>query len=483
MDARRTPNPNVRLVSRMAGSDETTPLDQSGGVLGSGDLLLVAGDGQFSTHELRGGDVVIGRGEGCDVVIDHRSLSRRHAVFRLGPPATVQDLGSTNGTFVAGAIRQGGDPVPLRRGDGFRIGPFSFVIVGRAGVEKSMSLTGKDLLRVIDPSPSAIPGMVRDFAASPASVLILGETGVGKEVLASTIHGISSRPGVMSRINCAALSESLLESELFGHEKGAFTGAAAQKIGLIEAANGGTVFLDEIGEMPLSIQAKLLRAVEHREVLRLGATKPISIDVRFIAATNRDLPSEVAAGRFRRDLYFRLDGVTLVIPPLRERRGLIGPLALRFLEAAGKQRAKLPADVLTALEEYSWPGNVRELKAVMERATVLARGGDVSLKHLTFARRGDSVPPSSRAATDPGIAGYAPAPSSSPPMMPASAAPAAGGEAVGFLDEEQRADRERVLRALEECAGNQTRAAKKLGISRTAFVTKLRIYRIPRPRA
>jgi two-component system response regulator AtoC len=465
------------------GSDanETTPLDTSGGALGNNDLLLVAGDGQFSTHELTGADVVIGRGEGCDVVIDHRALSRRHAVFRPGPPATVQDLGSTNGTHVAGAVRHGGDPVPLRRGDGFRIGPFSFVIVGRAPVERSMSLTGRDLLRVIDPSPQAIPAMVRDFAGSPASVLILGETGVGKEVLASTIHELSGRGGPMSRINCAALSESLLESELFGHEKGAFTGAAAQKIGLIEAAHGGTVFLDELGEMPLGIQAKLLRVVEHREVLRLGSTKPIAIDVRFIAATNRDLPAEVAAGRFRRDLYFRLDGVTLIIPPLRERRGLIGPLALRFLEHAGRAKPRLTSEVLAALEAYPWPGNVRELKAVMERAVVLARGGDLMVKHLTFVRKTDhaSVPPPSQPPPPPPGSGSA---STTEPGIPTLGSAAPGGESLAFLDDEQRVDRERVLKALEDCAGNQTRAAKLLGISRTAFVTKLRIYRIPRPR-
>jgi DNA-binding NtrC family response regulator len=465
----------------MADGDEPTPLDPSGGAAlsGSGDLLLVAGDGQFSTHELTGDDVVIGRGEGCDVVIDHKALSRRHAVFRPGSPPTIQDLGSTNGTYVGGALRHGGDPVPLSKGDGFRIGPFSFVIVGRAGVEKSVSLTGKDLLRVIDPTPAAIPGLVRDFAASDACVLILGETGVGKEVLASTIHQLSNRPGALTRINCAALSESLLESELFGHEKGAFTGASVQKIGLLESAHGGTVFLDEIGEMPLSIQAKLLRAVEHREILRLGSTRPISIDVRFIAATNRDLPAEVAAGRFRRDLYFRLDGVTLVIPPLRERRGLIGPLALRFLESArpGGGKPKLSADVLAALEAHTWPGNVRELKAVIERAVVLARGGDLTAKHLAFGRKeglSDSQPP------------YVPA--SQPPAVPASVPPGQIGAAPGAdpalagLDAEQLADRDRVLKALEECAGNQTRAAKKLGMSRTAFVTKLRIYRIPRPR-
>jgi len=454
-------------------ASEPTPIDAAGGaILAAADMLLVAGNGQLSTFEITGRDMVIGRGEGCDVMIDHRSLSRRHALFRPGPPAMVQDLGSTNGTMIAGALHHGGEPIALSGSDGFRIGPFWFVIVGRARGERSMSRTGGELLRVIDPTPNGVPGSVRDFAASGASVLILGETGVGKEVLASTIHQLSGRSGVLTRINCAGLSESLLESELFGHEKGAFTGAASQKIGLIEAARGGTVFLDEIGETPLAIQARLLRAVEHREILRLGSTRPIAVDVRFIAATNRDLPAEVAAGSFRRDLFFRLDGVTIVIPPLRDRRGLIGPLALRFLEGTRGPAAappRLAADVLAALEAYSWPGNVRELKAVIERALVLARGGEIRVKHLTTARDPDGSRTRARGSTP-------------TPSRPIEVVPPDPDPSPAQLDPEQRADCERVLRALEDCAGNQTRAAKKLGMSRTAFVTKLRIYRIPRPR-
>jgi two-component system, NtrC family, response regulator AtoC len=442
----------------------------------SGDLLLVAGHGQLSTHELTGRDMVIGRDASCDVVIDHRSLSRRHALLRLGGPATVQDLGSTNGTLVGGSLRRGGEPVAIGNGEGFRIGPFWFVLVDRAPGERpggrSMSSGAGELLRVVDPSPGGVPRLVRDFAASGANVLILGETGVGKEVLASTIHQLSGRSGAMTRINCAALSESLLESELFGHEKGAFTGATAQKIGLIEAADRGTVFLDEIGDTPLAIQAKLLRTVEHREVVRLGSTRPISVDVRFVSATNRDLPAAVAVGGFRRDLYFRLDGVTIVIPPLRERPGLIGSLALQFAGAARTPgpAPRLGADVLGALEARRWPGNVRELKAVIERAAVLARGGPIGVKHLTPER---DQPIEPQEVTPP-----------EPRVQPAARTPEVDpGDASLALDDEQRADRERILRALEECAGNQTRAARQLGMSRTAFVTKLRIYRIPRPRS
>jgi two-component system, NtrC family, response regulator AtoC len=444
------------------GINQTTPMESAGGPSPHvSALLFVFGDGFVSTYEIADRELVIGRGEGVDIRIEHRSLSRRHAVVRPGSPVTVCDLGSTNGSRIGGALRRGGEPHVLAPSDSFHIGPFSFLVVARRPPD-DRSLSARDVLRVSDPTPPGVPELVKDIAASPASVLILGETGVGKEVMAETLHELSGRTGPFIRINCAALSESLLESELFGHEKGAFTGAAAAKSGLLEAAQGGTVFLDELGELPLAIQAKLLRAVEHREVLRLGAVKPNRIDVRFIAATNRDLPTEVAAGTFRRDLFFRLDGVTLVIPPLRERRGLIGPLALRFLQA--HQRADGPSrrlsnEVLAALEAYPWPGNVRELRTVIDRAVLLARSGEIGVRHLTFARRTTPEAPP-------------PAPDMHTPPVPVAP----------FLDEAQKADRARVIAALEECAGNQTRAAKALGIGRTSLVQKLRLYRIPRPR-
>ena len=467
-------------MSRGAPAAETTSASAAGAGTTTGELLLVAGEGTFSTYDLAGRDLVIGRGDGCDVRIDHRALSRRHAIVRSGAPPTVQDLGSTNGTRVAGELLRGGEPVALRASDTFHIGPFSFVLVARS-VRDERSLSGRDVLRILDPTAQGVPALIKDIAVSRASVLILGETGVGKEVLAETLHALSGRTGELTRINCAALSESLLESELFGHEKGAFTGAATQKIGLLESADGGTVFLDELGELPPSIQAKLLRAVEYREVVRIGSTRPIQIDVRFVSATNRDLPAEVAAGAFRRDLYFRLDGVTLVIPPLRERRGIIGPLALRFLGEARKKTGgtpRLAADVLAALEAHSWPGNVRELKAVIERAVLLARSGEIGVRHLTFAERtvAPSAPPSTPA-NAPAAPARTPEPSPAPP-------PSAAGEPANldFLDDEQRADRARLVAALDECAGNQTRTAKKLGIARTTLVTKLRLYRIPRPR-
>jgi len=252
---------------------DSEPTARDTGHPASPDMLVLVGDGKLVAVELRDRELVIGRGRGCDLVVDHASLSRRHAVVRPGPPATVQDLGSTNGTRVAGEVRRGGGPAVLDAGGSFYLGPFACVVMRHAPAHGS-SVPSTSPLRIVDPSPDKVSSVVREIARSGVSVLIRGETGVGKEVLASTVHELSGRTGAMTRINCAALSESLLESELFGHERGAFTGAAMQKAGLLEAADRGTVFLDEIGELSPAIQAKLLRAVEQREVLRLGAVRP-----------------------------------------------------------------------------------------------------------------------------------------------------------------------------------------------------------------
>jgi transcriptional regulator with PAS, ATPase and Fis domain len=241
---------------------------------------------------------------------------------------------------------------------------------------------GHATLAVIDPTPAGVPAPVTRFARSPVSVLILGETGTGKEVLARTIHALSGRGGSFVGINSAALSESLLESELFGHERGAFTGATATKPGLLEIAARGTVFLDEIGDLPPALQAKLLRAIETREVYRVGGLKPIALDVRFLAATHRDLEAEVAAGRFRADLYYRLNGITLKLAPLRERRAAISRLARGFLAdcaaAAHRPAPRLGVDAIDRLIRYDWPGNVRELRMVMERALLLCEGDEIA---------------------------------------------------------------------------------------------------------
>jgi len=424
-----------------------------------GDVLLVVGNARLIVHAMVADKIVIGRAEDCDVVLDHRALSRRHAVLHRKPALAIQDLGSINGVRIAGNIVRGGEPVALQPGDSFHIGPYSFLIADSRHVEPSTSKSGPDRLRVDDPSPEGVSSLIVDIARTSVNVLIQGETGVGKEVLAHTIHKLSERAGSLFSINCAALSETLLDSELFGHEKGAFTGAAGSKQGLLEAACGGTLFLDEVGELTPAVQAKLLRAVETREIRRIGATRSVPIDVRIVTASNRELAREVEEGRFRSDLLFRLDGVTLRIPPLRERRHAIGRLALQFVDDArrrlGREEVHPTPELLAALTAHDWPGNVRELKAVIDRAVLLARGTQLGPRHLAFTAA--APPPVAKAA--------------------AAADPAPRQLAADELDE-----RARIIAALDDCAGNQTRAAKQLGMARSTLVTKIRLYQIRRPR-
>jgi two-component system response regulator AtoC len=336
------------------------------------------------------------------------------------------------------------------------------------------------------PLEGKLTPMLERIAGGEINVLILGETGVGKEVLARTIHLRSPR-GQKSLvcINCAALSETLLESELFGHEKGAFTGATHTKQGLLESADGGTIFLDEVGEMPPSLQAKLLRVLEQREVQRVGSLRPHAIDVRFLAATNRDLTADVSSGRFRQDLFFRLNGVSVVVPPLRDRLDEIAPLARAFVKqiATRSRRAVIPAiasPVNDLLRRYPWPGNVRELRNMMERAVLLTAGDEITL---------ESFP--SEMMIAPVIALRSPVNSSgaSRVTMPPSRTGVDELQGVtikasdlikdGFATGDER---ERIIAALDAAHGNQTTAAKMLGISRRTLVTRLGEYDLPRPR-
>jgi DNA-binding NtrC family response regulator len=290
-------------------------------------------------------------------------------------------------------------------------------------------------------------GLLERISRSPISVVVLGETGVGKEVLTRRIHDASTRAArPLLRLNCAALSESLIESELFGHERGAFTGAATTKPGLLETAAGGTVFLDEIGELPPSIQSKLLRVIEHQEMFRVGAVHSRKIDVRFIAATNRDLEAEVARGAFRRDLFFRLAGAILRIPPLRERASEIAGFAREFLAQAtapGLLPPELSLPALRWLERQAWLGNLRELRNTIQRAVLFCDGPVIEVQHLGATLGIDMR------------AGQA----SQPPN-----------------------ERLRLIEALGRHGGNQSSAARDLGISRNTLMTRLDKYGLPRPR-
>ena len=317
--------------------------------------------------------------------------------------------------------------------------------------------------------------LVEQIADSTLSVLIRGETGVGKELCAEMIHRLSRRarrPFV--RINCAALTEELLESELFGHERGAFTGAASAKPGLIETADGGTLFLDEVGDLPRSLQAKLLRVLEDRIVQRVGAVEGRTIDVRFVSATNRALEADMAAGRFRRDLYFRLGGVTVEIPPLRERLaeldGLVAAFVARAAEAARRPAPPVAEAAMVALREHPWPGNVRELRNTIERGVLLCGAGPLDVEHLTLSALDLDADPATTVPTAERTGRH------TRPTMPSFSSE------EGLRGEVAQLEAHRIQDALRACGGNQTRAARMLGISRNTLQSRMDDFGIPRPR-
>ena len=292
-------------------------------------------------------------------------------------------------------------------------------------------------------------------AATDAPVLILGESGTGKELVATALHRHSDRAaGPFIRVNCGALPEGLVESELFGHERGAFTGADRQKPGRFERATGGTIFLDEVGELPLPAQVKILRVIQQREFERVGGSETLHTDARLISATHRDLSKEVAGGRFREDLYYRLNVARIVIPPLRDRPEDIDPLAeylLRRVERShGWRELSLSPEALLAIKQRPWPGNVRQLENTLARAVIAARGRTILPEHLDVDE-----------STDPAITAAGEAADS----MPLRAL---------LAEVERRA----IQRALLACGGNRTKTAEKLGISRRQLFDKIREYEL-----
>jgi two-component system NtrC family response regulator len=319
---------------------------------------------------------------------------------------------------------------------------------------KAALQTRQALTDIVGTSPKMqqLLALVRTVAPSGSSVLLQGESGTGKELVARAIHEASPRREQrLAVVNCSALSESLLESELFGHEKGAFTGATTRKRGWFEVADGGTLFLDEVGEMPPQVQVKLLRVLQERAFERVGGTDPIRVDFRLISATNRDLKADVAAGRFRDDLYYRLSVISLKIPPLRERREDIPPLVSQFLNKysrrEGKQIGSVSPEAMQRLIQYPWPGNVRELEHSIERAVVVAASDRLTLEML----------PEEIQAWSP-AAGPAPRP----------------------LEELTLEEMERVLieKTLERTGGNKSEAARLLNIHRRSIYNRLKKYGI-----
>jgi DNA-binding NtrC family response regulator len=468
--------------------DDITGTDTHAHVTLARPHLVAMWPGGSAVKELpAAGSLTIGRSRKCDVCIDHPSVSREHAVFYGSSPVTVEDLGSTNGTTVAGARLAKRTRMAVERGQVVAIG--AAVIVIRAALEsdpppmpqprmgaRNGEAEGPSVI-VVDEGMRELYRVVDLVGKGDLSVILLGETGSGKDVIADAIHRRSTRGSApYVRVNCAALPDALLESELFGYERGAFTGAVQAKQGLLEVADGGTLFLDEIAELPLPMQAKLLRVLESREVTRVGGLKSRSIDVRFVCATNRDLVSLVRGGTFRQDLYFRLNGISLVIPPLRQRRAEIAPLAQAFViqacRDAGRPQVPITAEAMRQLEAHDWPGNVRELRNIIERAVTLCTGAAIDIHHLPppeLSFGGPSLETTQRATVP----------------VPDGAMFASDTTPLGLHDAARRAaqsiERRRIAEAMDRCGGNQTRAAQLLRISRRTLVARLTEYGFARP--
>ena len=323
------------------------------------------------------GSLLVGTGEGVDLRLADAKVSRRHARFALGERGVVvSDEGSRNGTWV-GPLRV--ERATLTESSRVRVGD---TVINVTIDEQARALPISRRTSLGDAIGFSAPmrhvfSLAERAAATDVTVLLEGESGVGKEVLARALHAHSPRAaGELVTVDCGSIPKELLESELFGHERGAFTGATAPRVGLFGQADGGTLFLDEIGELPLELQPKLLRALEAREIRAVGSNRPRPIDVRVVAATNRSLVDEVRHGRFRQDLFYRLSVARIHVPALRDREGDIDVLATSFYrEALRDPNAVLPGEILELLRAYRWPGNVRELKNVVQRYALLGFSG------------------------------------------------------------------------------------------------------------
>jgi DNA-binding NtrC family response regulator len=408
--------------------------------------LRVKHGGQESTVRLQGDVFTLGKDSANDVVLSQRFVSARHVkVTRQHNRFLVVDQHSTNGTYLGG-VRVFEAEVPLY--STLRIGEaevtFEPASAGPKAVGNYHGIIGND------PSMKQLAELIDRVAPSSAAVAVFGESGTGKELVARAVHDGSTRSSAaFIPVNCAAISKELIESELFGHEKGAFTGAATARKGAFEEADGGTIFLDEIGELPLDLQAKLLRALESGEIKRVGASRPITVDVRIVAATNRDLLAASREGKFREDLYYRLCVIPLHLPPLRSRRADIVPIAEHFLRAFAPrgQAVKMTDAAAEALAGHAWPGNVRELRNVMHRALLLRKGSHIDAGDLAFDSRVDKATGLDLAEFQPGL--------TLEQML-------------------QRAERQFVEAALKRFNNNRERVAKELGVARSTLFKRLK---------
>ncbi len=456
-------------------------------------LLVVAKTSSFVHNLPAAGELVVGRADDAAIRIEEHAASRQHARFRVcADRVTVCDLGSRNGTWVNGAPIRG--ERTLAAGDVVQVGGVAMIlqlgplgsaaggVSGAAGepppVLSRLQLGERQVL-LADPAMLQLYDLLRRLAASPLPVLVTGETGTGKENAAFAVHLFSRRSdGPFVSINCAAIPEALVESELFGHERGAFSGAVAAKPGRLEAASGGTLFLDELGELSSAVQAKLLRVLETGRMLPVGATREREVDLRIVAATNRDLEEEIRAGRFRQDLFFRLCAATVVLPPLRERRREIALLAVDFLNSAcaraGRTPLRLADATLQLLLSHAWPGNVRELRNLMDYAAVAVLEDELRPEHLPGRIRSPERPPTQAPPCTPAAVPPAAAP---PPPRATDASPW-----PNIADEVAALEKKRIAQALEHSDGNQRRAAALIGMPLRTFVSKIEQYGL-RPEA
>ncbi|MBI4815877.1 MAG: sigma 54-dependent Fis family transcriptional regulator [Deltaproteobacteria bacterium] len=438
---------------------------RTGPALGSIRLEVTEGPDRGLSYVARTETTSIGTNKDNDVVLTDETVSGYHLELKhLGEKVSIHDLGSTNGTAIGRVFVERGTCLP---GASLRLGK-TVLKVDDAGPLDVEILDGDDFHGIHGHSESMrmLMAKIARASRSDVSVLLLGETGSGKEVIASSIHQASGRASQPFEIvDCGALAPTLIASELFGHEKGAFTGADRRHVGAFERAHGGTIFLDEIGELPPSLQQTLLGALERRSFRRVGGTTPISVDVRLVCATNRDLRAEVNAGSFREDLYYRIAVVRLEIPPLRARIEDIPVLVEHFLRAAGYEEPLeelVPPPVMDQMREYRWPGNVRELRNFVEAA--LAMGEAPGLD-----RESSPAPPSR--------ANVGRAPAMEFPSVPIESLMLQKyKEARSVVSNEFEAIYLRKL--LERAGGNVSKAAREAEIHRTYLIEMLKRHEI-----
>lgn len=428
-------------------------------------LVLTLPDQQTKTFTLNKNRVRLGSAKGSDLVINDEYISGEHAELRLSSQGwKLIDLGSTNGSYLDGsAITKA------------YIKPGQTIQLGQTRIEIRDHLVRKDIqpektnqfcgLVGESKSMQLLYSKIKKVAPVEHTVLIQGESGTGKELVARAVHDLSSRKNKpYITINCGAISPNLIESELFGHEKGAFTGAQGRHAGAFEQANGGSIFLDEIGELPLDLQPKLLRVLENRTVRRVGGSEELKVDVRVIAATHRDLAQLVKEGKFRQDLYFRLYVLPLDLAPLAQRKDDAVLIAEHFLKQANSTVKKISDQAKERIKAYPWPGNIRELKNVIMRSIIFCEGDTIEPDDLDLMEVGPSLEAS---------VGHQPNPT--PATLDSDSLPEAAPAGATLAD----AEKAKILEALQVTNGNKTRAAQRLGIAKSTLFKKFKDYNIP----